>query len=104
MPTAKLIYTIPVALITLFMPTISGMYARKEDLSSIYSTISKWMFLFGVPSALILGLYSKQLLSILFGNIFVEGYFVLILIAISFFIYSLMLTSESILIILKRQN
>ena len=86
------------------MPTISGMYARKEDLSSIYSTISKWMFLFGVPSALILGLYSKQLLSILFGNIFVEGYFVLILIAISFFIYSLMLTSESILIILKRQN
>ncbi|MFA5887106.1 MAG: flippase [Candidatus Nanoarchaeia archaeon] len=101
-PTAYLIFTIPVALITLFMPTISGMYARKEDFSNLYDTINKWMFLVGVPSVLVLGLYSKQILSILFGKIFVEGYFVLILIAISFFIYSLMLTSESILIIMKK--
>lgn len=101
-PTARLIYTIPVALRTLFIPAISGMYAQKKDFKKIYGIISKWMFLVGMPSVLLLCLYSKQILSILFGNIFVEGYIVLILIAISSFVYSLMLTSESILTIIKK--
>ncbi|MBU2638683.1 MAG: flippase [Nanoarchaeota archaeon] len=101
-PTARLIYTIPVALRTLFIPTISGMYAQKKDFNSIYGTISKWMFLVGVPSVLLLCLYSRPILSILFGKVFIGGYLVLILIAISFFIHSLMLTSETILMIIKR--
>lgn len=101
-PTARLLHTIPVALRTLFVPTISGLYAQKKDFSRIYKTVSKWLFLIGLPSFILLSLYSKQMLSIFFGSVFAEGYIVLIFIALSFFIYSVLFTSESILLIMKK--
>jgi len=101
-PTARLIHIMPVALRTLFIPTIGSLYAQKKNFTPIYQTISKWMFLIGMPSVVLLCLYSKQILFILFGQAFVSGYMALVLITMSFFIYSLLLTSETILMIMKK--
>lgn len=101
-PTARLIHIIPAAIRALFIPTISGLYAQKKNIASIYRTITKWLFLTGIPTVTLLSAYSRQLLSIFFGAAFSEGYIPLVLVALSFFAYSLAFPSENILMVMKK--
>ena len=101
-PTARLIHTIPVALRALFIPTISGLYAQKKGIAPVYNTITKWLFLTGISSVTFVCVYSRQLLSIFFGKVFAEGYIPLILVALSFFAYSLVFPLENILMVMKK--
>lgn len=101
-PTAKLIHTIPVAIRALFIPTISELYAQEKSFKDIYISVTKWIFLTGMPVIILLCLYSKQLLHIFFGEIYNQGYLILILVAVCFFIYSIFFTAESTLMVIKK--
>mgnify|MGYP001578847148 FL=1 len=85
-PTAQLMLMAPTALIFLFIPIITELYGKKElfGIKKVYKTTSKWIFLINLPLFLLMILFSKQLLRILFGNEYVAGYSVLIILSLGF--------------------
>ena len=91
LPTAKLLSVGAGAFGAIFMPVVSELYARDriEDLKSVYSTVTKWILSITLPLFLLMFLFSKELINILFGSEFVAGATALSILAFSYFISSL---------------
>jgi len=91
LPTAKLLSVGAGAFGVIFMPVVSELYARDriEDLKSVYSTVTKWILSITLPLFLLMSLFSKELINILFGSEFVAGATALSILAFSYFISSL---------------
>lgn len=103
-PTARMVYTIPAALTLIFYPTICGIYAKKEPISDVYKSVTKWIIFVTLPFTIALCFYSREILSILFGGEYVSGYIALIIISLSLLAYSFSSTSQNILAMLKRTD
>ncbi|MDD4877722.1 MAG: oligosaccharide flippase family protein [Candidatus Nanoarchaeia archaeon] len=101
-PTARLVHILPIALQTLFYPVICSLYARKEPISGIYKSITKWMVFLSLPITLIIAIYSREALTILFGAEYSAGAFALIIATIGYFVYALSFTAINVLGMLKK--
>jgi len=103
-PTANLLSILPIALIVPFVPVLTGLLAlkRKKEFEFNYNTITKWLFLLNLPIFAFLVLFSKDMLSILFGVAYAQGSSVLALVALGYLIYFSLDTSTKLLVILKR--
>jgi len=103
-PTATLMFMVPTALLTLFMPVISELYARKklQEISKLYTKVSKWTFTSNFPIFLLITLFSAQILRIMFGPEYVAGRQALSILIFGYTFYSLSFTSENILGMLKK--
>ena len=75
LPTAQLIRSIPGALVVIFFPVISELYARNkiEDLRRTYSAVTKWMLALIWPVFLLVLLFPEQIIKILFGAEYIAG-------------------------------
>ena len=103
-PTANLMYFIPSALMTIFLPVLTGVYSRrdKKTFNSLYKTVTKWVFLGNILLLAAFILFSKEILGLLFGKDYVVGSTALLILGSSYFMVFLLLGSENILMIMNK--
>jgi O-antigen/teichoic acid export membrane protein len=89
---ARLISMVPTFFIPVFLPTIVELYTKKqrEEFIQVIKTTSRWIFILGFPLFLIMFLYPSQILTILFGNVFIDGKVSLLLLSIGFLLFSVL--------------
>ena len=106
LPTADLMLVVPVALISLFTPVITELFAKKknEDINRVYKTTTKWIFFINLPIFLIMIFFSKAILNILFGSDYVSGASSLMVLASGYLIGVMFNTSEGILNMIKKSR
>lgn len=106
LPTASLLVISPLALKSLFLPTITTLYAQNENLKikQVYNTINRWVFLINLPLLSLLIIFSKQILNILFGSEYISGFLCLIVLGIGYFVYSFLESSSAILGMLRKSR
>lgn len=101
-PTGVLVLIIPIALYTVFYPVICNLHARKLQIDNVYRAVSKWLFFVTLPVTLVLVLYSKEILALLFGVKYTSGFAALSIIAIGYLIHSLSLTPVRVMMMLNK--
>jgi O-antigen/teichoic acid export membrane protein len=76
------------ALITIFMPIFSGLYAKKlfSEIKRNYLIITKWLCLTTLPIFLILFLYPEQIIYFFFGSSYIVAANALRILALGFII------------------
>jgi O-antigen/teichoic acid export membrane protein len=106
LPVAILLTTVPGILSSLFIPILTEFYSLRKtaEMQNLFKIVNKWIFYLNFPFFLLLISFPKQVLKILFGTVYIEGYLALILLAIAFFIGSLMQTTGQMLQVLKKTN
>jgi O-antigen/teichoic acid export membrane protein len=75
LPTARIPGIIIAPLTVLFLPLITGLYAKNnlKDLENVYKTTIKWIFFFNIPILLFLLFYPQIIISFLFGEEYIAG-------------------------------
>lgn len=104
LPTASLLLIAPAALGSLFLPIITTNYAkgRTDDIRSLYLKITKLIIASNIPLLLIMVFFSENILTFFFGITYSQGSYALKYLAIGFFTYSAVTTSNSILDMSKK--
>ena len=104
LPTANLLVIVPTALMALFMPIITEFYSKRKfiEISIISRITSKWIFFFNFPIFLLIFLFSKEILRIMFGSEYVVGNSALLILIIGYMMLSLVHIHNSILIMMKK--
>ncbi len=99
LPTAKFILVFSGAFGALFVPIMIEYRTKKmkQEILTIYRTTTKWIFFFGLPFALLLLFFSRNVLNVLFGPEYVSSSIALSILGIAFFIQSFLVTSTSML-------
>src|SRR3989338_6907684 len=102
--TAALMFILPTALISLFLPIITDFYSKKkhEKVKKLYKTVSRWIFLVNFPVFLILFFFSKQIIPILFGGGYTSSVIPLAILSAGYLLYSMSYTSSNILSMAKK--
>ena len=102
--TAALLSIVPTALMSLFAPIATSLYAsnKKNDIKKINNFVTKWIFTFNLPFLLILIFFSKNLLQLVFGNEYLSGYLALIILGFSYLLLSLTHIYSNNLLIIKK--
>ena len=75
LPTSKLLGVVLSPIGMIFGPVIVGLYAKSriDELRRTYSSVTKWIFSIVFPGFLLMALFSKRILMILFGDAYVSG-------------------------------
>ena len=104
LPTAQLIYIIPYVFMLIFLPVLAELYAKgkKEVLSLIYLRVTKWIIFLNFLLFSFFFLFSKILLTYLFGTEYSSGDLSLIILSFGFFIGYLLLPTERMFMVLKK--
>ncbi|AJF62654.1 MAG: Polysaccharide biosynthesis protein [archaeon GW2011_AR20] len=102
--TANLLTLVPAALIILFLPIITNLYSKKnkKEINKVSVRTSKWIFFCNLPIFIVLLIFSKDILRIMFGNEYVIGTASFIILLLGYIIHSLSHINSSILIMLKK--
>lgn len=103
-PTAALMFVLPTALISLFLPIITGYYSRKKfrQVEEIYKRVSKWIFFVNFPLLLLMAIFSRQIIRIIFGQDYLSATTPLAILVFGYLVYSLSYTSSNILSMAKK--
>jgi len=103
LPTAQLLFIVPDALVSLFLPVITAFYVKrkKREFKHIYNVVTRWIFYINFPLFLLLIFFSKDVLNILFGVQYIAGYKALIILSAGFMIYKTV-PANSVLQMLKK--
>jgi len=89
-PTANLLIIASFAFGSLFLPIITGLYARKKlaALEKTFKTVSRWTFAAMFPCLLFTILFAGEILEVMFGPVYAQGAGALIVLAIGIFMVS----------------
>ena len=103
-PTSQLLMILPATVGALFIPTITQLYAQNKsnEINKLYYITNKWAFLMNFPVFLLLIIFSKQILNILFGQQYTEAYMAMIILCIGYFLYSMIQLSSGVLQSVKK--
>ncbi len=106
LPTATLISIIPGGIVVLFLPVMTELLAKKDFASfkKTFKTSINWVFVFNLPLVLIIIIFARQIIKILFGSEYIPGYIPLIILAASYFIYHIFNISAQTLKVLKKSK
>ena len=90
MPTANLLSIAPFAFGSLFLPIITGLYAQKKmaEMKKMFKVVSRWIFSMIFPCLLFTVLFSTQILSVMFGDIYAPGASAMVILAVGVFMAS----------------
>ena len=102
LPTASLLSILAIPLLSVFLPTITEKYAKKKSILREYATVTKWIFIFVLPFALIMIFFNKDVLLLLFGESYSAAGITLAIICVFYLFKHLSEPSKSILIMLKK--
>jgi O-antigen/teichoic acid export membrane protein len=83
---------------------ITGFYSQKrhKEINQLYTRVSRWVFFVNFPIFLVIAVFSRHIIKILFGQDYVAGGAALTILAIGHLIYSLSYTSSNILSMAKK--
>ncbi len=98
-PTARVLDIPAFALVSLFLPVVTGLYATKKltELSGMYKTITRWIFILEFPCTLFAAIFSIEILGIMFGPVYAEGAGALAVLSFGTFVYSMSTTARPML-------
>lgn len=104
LPTAALLITFPMALNSLFLPVMVPLLSKnlRKTASEVYSSMTKWVFLFSLPICLMFVLFSRQVLRVIWGGEYEVAAFSLQILAIGHLVYSLFYSSPDLLSALNK--
>lgn len=104
LPTAALLSIVPLSFLGLFIPITTRLLARnkEKELEKVCKTTSKWIFFINLPVFLLFILFSKQILSILFGFEYAAGYLAMSILAVGYFSFSVFYLTIKILEVIKK--
>ena len=104
LPTAHLMYLIPYALMMLFLPVLTESYSKgeKEVLNSIYLRVTKWIFFTNLMLVSFFVLFSRIIMKNLFGQEYISGNIVLIILSLGLFLGYLIEPTERMFMIFKK--
>ena len=104
LPTAQLLYIIPLSLTAISVPVLTALYAKenKEDFRDLYRITTKWIFLINLIPLSLFYLLGSVILQGFFGKEYISSINVLIILGISFFFGSLATNPNNILVVLKK--
>ncbi|MGV9141463.1 MAG: flippase [Promethearchaeota archaeon] len=105
-PLARFISTPLMALLLIYMPIISGLYAQgmTEDLKRNFAVLTKWLCSATFPLFLILFLFPELVLSFLFGANYVPAAYVLRILSLGFIINNFLGPNGDTLIAMGKVN
>lgn len=88
LPTSYMLYTVPQGLAFLVVPTLTYLFSKKEmnEFRLVYRTVTKWLFMFNLILLSLFILFSKEIISVLFGVEYSLAGDVLIILSIGLFI------------------
>ncbi|MBN1762684.1 MAG: flippase [Methanomicrobia archaeon] len=91
-PTAALIYFVFMSFSGIFMPVISELHARNrsDELKITYSAVTKWILSLALPAFLLITLFSRSVITILFGDEFITGSTALAILAFGYIIQAML--------------
>lgn len=103
-PSAALMYLFPQALLSLFIPVLTGLYAKNkmEDFKKVFQTVTKWILVINIAMLGLFALSAKEFLHVFFGNEYISGWLVLIILALGYMIYYLALIGTNVLLIYEK--
>ncbi len=103
-PTAALMYLFPQAILALFLPVLTGLYAQenKDEFRRAYLITTKWISIANVALFGAFILMSKEILVLFFGKEYASGSLALIILSSGYLVYYLALVSNNILLIYER--
>lgn len=80
LPTAFLLFLFPSAIRTLFFPVLNELYAQGKQIffESVYKTVVKWIILVDSILFVFLVIFSKQIISLLFGEAYILDKIILV--------------------------
>ncbi|PKP58766.1 MAG: hypothetical protein CVT88_06765 [Candidatus Altiarchaeales archaeon HGW-Altiarchaeales-1] len=89
---------------SIFYPVITEMWAKKntEEMQKTTTTVIRWIFISSIPMLLITLIFPVQILTIVYGENYAEGWIVVILASTGLFIIYLSLPSQYILAAMNR--
>jgi O-antigen/teichoic acid export membrane protein len=105
-PTIQLMNIFPMALTAIFFPKLTELLAtgKKENLASIYKTVTKWVLLFNLFLMPLFLLFPEQILGLLFGKEYTASAIPMIILSGGYFISYFLFTSVYLLMTMKRTN
>ncbi len=103
-PTSQLLYMVTSSLGMLLIPVLTELYAKnqKDSLKTVYKTVVKWAVYLNLPIFLIISIFSKQVLNIMFGSEYMSGYLALSILSIGFFVNTISFGADSLLAMAKK--
>jgi O-antigen/teichoic acid export membrane protein len=94
------------AIVYLFMPVVSELYGKKEEITpqirKVYATTTRWVFAFNLPLFAILFIFSSQILNVLFSADYVSAALSLSILVSGYMVFSTLNVSEYVLGVIKR--
>jgi len=102
MPIAMTIYIIPNALTIILLPILTELRNNKLEFEKIYYATTKWILISSTTLILIYTVFSKTMLSILFGQEYMVGSIALTILVLGNIPYVLALSSNKVLLALKK--
>ena len=90
-PTAVLISVILGSFGVVFMPASTELFAKKKtgDLQKLFSIVTKWIYITVLPGFLLMLLFASPILKLFFGQKYILGAFPLSILAVGYFIASI---------------
>ncbi|MFA5142291.1 MAG: flippase [Candidatus Woesearchaeota archaeon] len=104
LPTAQIISIVPTGIMALFCPIMTNLYAQKKvnEFIDVYKTSTKWIVYMIIYVYLISVVFSKEILSVLFGPSYESGAYAFIIISTGFFVYSFLGATDLMLKVIDR--
>ena len=105
-PTANLMFVLPAALTTLFLPIITQFFSKNKlgEVKKIYNVVSRWVFYVNLPILLVMMFFSPQIIGIIFGNEYLLGAQALSILAFGYMFFSFSYTTTGVLSMAKKSN
>ena len=88
LPTAQILMAFPMAVSALLFSISTGLYAKKlmDEVKKLYTVVTRWFFFVNTPVLILMLFFSRQILRVLFGAEYMEGYLALSILSFGFFI------------------
>ena len=96
---AVLLTIVPMGFLSMFLPTITAQYARRETsaLRTTFKTVTRWSFYLSLPMAAFMLLFPMQIIDVMFGAEYSAAAYPMYFLVTSFFIASFMRANNEIL-------
>ena len=104
LPTAYLLLLVPMALTSLLLPVISDFFAKNQEkmISQTISTVTKWIFYVNFPLFLLLLIFPRKVLNLLFGEQYLLAAIPLMILGFGYFMNSIAYASFRLIELFKK--
>ena len=102
MPTAQTLILISIALLSVFLPTISEKHSKNQSIKTEYKKTFHWILLLTIPLAVLLIVFSKKVIEIFFGTNYYLASIPLSILAATLLVFSLSRPSFNVLLMLNK--